>query len=865
MACIKSPSPIPALSFLFVLFLFSSPASGEMTTDGTMGRAQTISGPRYDITEDHGRQSGNNLFHSFHTFNVMENENAVFSGPENIQNVIARVTGGNNSFIDGKLSCTIPDSDLYLLNPAGVIFGKNASLDIQGSFHISTSDYLRMGDAYFHAGPVESELLSSAPPSAFGFLDNTPASIVLKSGAPQEEEASGPELSISQGRTISIIGGNIVIGESTSVSAPAGRIFMAAVKSPGEVTFGEDGLQVSSQQGGDVSLLNNSRLDVSGDPAGNIYIHGSNVSLEHATIRSENYSSENEEKILPPDNAFPDASDGIKEDVPPPDNTEAIIPDLPISTEEEDIPYDFDLLPWQIGIRAGHLLLREGSSINSGTSGSGWAGSIGIWADGSIRLEDKSDISTGSRGEGLAGFIFMDTPELFLSNGAGITSESASPGAGGNAGTIELINCDFLRMEKESVISTTTWGEGFAGGVLMDAGHILLSENASISSSSQSTGQGGDAGYLQIIGAERIEIRGDSTITTSSRGGGSAGAIYIETEALELENGGSISSTSVLGNGYLTEPVLPPELDFNDGVFAEESYYPGYIDIFASDHIIMTHRSSINTSTSGTEVAGDIGIYTERLEMNEGSSLISSSSAAVNGGSAGTILVQADDTITLAKGSSVVTEAESSGMGLIQMVAEKLVEMEASRVATDVRSGKGPSGNVQIESSRVVTNQTEISAKADEGAGGNILIISDLYLASSDSIITASSRLGINGEVYIDSMEPNLSLDIPLLPSSFLELSDWVKTPCHTRSGEKISSFVVHPMDSAPWNPGDWQASPLPMPAISEGEPSMDTSLPEFRENPPGGTWEGEEPCPCAPDSSHIFSENPCRISMDLY
>lgn len=77
-----------------------------------------------------------NLFHSFQEFNVSEGRGAYFFSPSaNIQNILARVTGNNPSEILGRLG-TFGSSNpnLFLINPNGIVFGKNASLDVQGSF-----------------------------------------------------------------------------------------------------------------------------------------------------------------------------------------------------------------------------------------------------------------------------------------------------------------------------------------------------------------------------------------------------------------------------------------------------------------------------------------------------------------------------------------------------------------------------------------------------------------------------------------------------------------------------------------------------------------------------------------------------------
>jgi len=91
------------------------------------------------------------------------------------------VTGGSASWIDGRLGNTIPGADLYMLNPAGLIFGPNASLDLSGSFHVSTADYLRLGENdRFYSTPHANDLLALAAPSAFGFLDNDVSPITIE-------------------------------------------------------------------------------------------------------------------------------------------------------------------------------------------------------------------------------------------------------------------------------------------------------------------------------------------------------------------------------------------------------------------------------------------------------------------------------------------------------------------------------------------------------------------------------------------------------------------------------------------------------------------------------------------------------------
>ncbi|MBE9563141.1 MAG: filamentous hemagglutinin N-terminal domain-containing protein, partial [Proteobacteria bacterium] len=109
--------------------------NAEIITDGTLGQNINLSGPDFQVTSDLGQQHGGNLFHSFQDFNLNNLESATFSGPNSVHNILSRVTGGNPSNIDGLIRSTIPNADFYFLNPYGVMFGPNARLDVQGSFH----------------------------------------------------------------------------------------------------------------------------------------------------------------------------------------------------------------------------------------------------------------------------------------------------------------------------------------------------------------------------------------------------------------------------------------------------------------------------------------------------------------------------------------------------------------------------------------------------------------------------------------------------------------------------------------------------------------------------------------------------------
>ena len=129
-----------------VALVLRAEANAQIVLDGSVGPAGTLSGPDFAIGAELGTTLGPNLFHSFSDFNILTGESATFSGPDAIDNVVSRVTGGSVSTIDGLLRSTIAGADFYLVNPSGILFGANAALDVDGSFHASTADHMRLSD-----------------------------------------------------------------------------------------------------------------------------------------------------------------------------------------------------------------------------------------------------------------------------------------------------------------------------------------------------------------------------------------------------------------------------------------------------------------------------------------------------------------------------------------------------------------------------------------------------------------------------------------------------------------------------------------------------------------------------------------------
>src|SRR6476469_8823095 len=154
---------------------------------GTHINAAAIPPPgkvQYDITG--GTRAGTNLFHSFGNFGVPNNNIANFLNESgaSTSNILGRVTGGNPSNVFGTIQTTgFGNANLFLMNPAGFLFGPNATVNVGGMVSFTSADYLRLADGVrINAIPnaAADALLSAAPVVAFGFLGSNPGAITVQ-------------------------------------------------------------------------------------------------------------------------------------------------------------------------------------------------------------------------------------------------------------------------------------------------------------------------------------------------------------------------------------------------------------------------------------------------------------------------------------------------------------------------------------------------------------------------------------------------------------------------------------------------------------------------------------------------------------
>ena len=213
-----------AATVLTLIASYSRPAFADSVVpadDGSTGSVVNVEGGRYTITGGQYSSDGDNLFHGLEQFNLNVDEIADFISTVGTDNIITFINGGNASYLNGLIQVAGGDSNLYLINPSGVLFGENASLNLPANFIVTTADSIGFGDQWLDVLASDSSSNNYdafvGQPSAFVFTPTAPGAILNEA-----------DLLLNPGTQLMLIGGTVI--NTGGLTSRDGTVTIAAIE-----------------------------------------------------------------------------------------------------------------------------------------------------------------------------------------------------------------------------------------------------------------------------------------------------------------------------------------------------------------------------------------------------------------------------------------------------------------------------------------------------------------------------------------------------------------------------------------------------------------------------------------------------------
>ncbi len=524
-----------------------------------------------------------------------------------------------------------------------------------------------------------------------------------------------------------------------------------------------------------------------------------------------------------------------------------------------------------IRISTGWLIAANGALLNTSTFGQGNAGDIFIEARDAVSFtgtsrDDQFPSSAfsgvGRTGNGDGGDIHIRTEVLSATNGTQLITTTFGQGS---AGDIIITARDRIFLDYAAIFSTVGFpdagiGNGDGGDIHITTGALSVTNSGQLSTST--FGQG-DAGNIIIEALDSVSFTGigrDSRLATAAfsivgeTGNGNGGDIHLSTNTLSVADGGRLTvSTNGQGNAGniqidARDSVLLDGVNnktgFVSGLFSstiEEAEGRGGTITVNTDSFRIINGAVVDAQTFGTFRGGDVAINTRNLSLNNRAQISASSQGT---GQAGGVAITATEAVTLTN-SGITTSAEQASGGAIAITTESL-SLNRGRItaATGTSGAQGAAnitlqgldlllmgneslisanalnqangGNVAIDSTLIVatppTGQrgSDITANAFEGNGGRVTINTQGLFGiefrpelTPDNDITVSSIFGLSGEFALNSPDIDPSRGLYQLPTNLIDASQQIDRRCTPGEEARNSSFTITGRGGLPPSPND--------------------------------------------------------------
>lgn len=802
--------------------------SAQVIPDGTLPNNSIVTPDGNTTVITGGTTTGSYLFHSFEQFSLSTGNTAFFNNGLTISNIITRVTGGSISNIDGIIRAN-GTANLFLLNPNGIVFGPNASLNIGGSFLGTTASRITFADGseFSATSPNAPPLLTVNVPIGLQF-DSSAGSIQVQgpgNGVVPDPETLLPNrdarpvgLQVNPGKTLALLGGEVAI-TGGNITAEAGRVELWSV-SNGELSVNIDGsnLQVNHQPGTefkDINFTQAASIDISGNRSGEIQMQGRQIRFaDGSLILALNQGNQDGGNIA------------IR-------GTESV--ELTGISPENFVPSSFlaEVTPESTGsgsnlsIETGRLVATDGGQVSTLTFGFGNAGDLTIKANsveviGVSNLTGPSGFFSSSLDQGNGGNLIIESDRLLLTDGAQVASDTLGPGNAGSvrvrANIVEITGeSSFAPSSLSNLVQETPTATGTGGNLTIEADRLIVTNGGQIASATLGFGNAGNltikANHIEVIG-EAASGQSTSNLTSSAQGQGNGGNFTIETNSLRVADGGQIAaSTGGPGNaGNL-------RLDAQEIELVGRSSDRTRSGLFASAILFQSPDSSPDSENAiqGGN-GGDIEITTDKLTVRDGATISvsnfpsSSASAALPGtGAAGNIRINAGSRVLLDNEGLITADTQQGNNANIIVNAQDIQLRRGSRITTN-STQLADGGNITLTMDNLVgLENSDITANAEVLDGGKVIINAEALFGiafrqevTPDSDITATGGSeGVAGTVEINTPDVDPAAGLIELSGSVIDVTALVGKDLCSPEILANSSFTITGRGGIPPTPMD--------------------------------------------------------------
>ncbi|MBD2127269.1 CHAT domain-containing protein [Microcoleus sp. ZQ-A2] len=664
--------------------------------DGT-GTQVTPDGNRFDIQGGTLSHNGTNLFHSFTQFGLNSQQIANFLSNDSIQNILARVIGGDPSVINGLIQVTGGPSNLFLMNPAGIVFGTGASLNVPASFTATTATGIGFaGDKWFNAVGENDYQTLIGTPSLFAF-DNKQLGVIVNGG----------NLVVGEGQNLTLLGGNVV--NTGSLKAASGSIMIAAVQNEGLVRISQSGhllsleiqppratdgqqLAISPQ---DLPMLltgtaGNVETGLKVSPTGTVQLSSSGVTIPYeagTTIVSGTLD------VSPP--PTPPYQGGAQEGISP------------------SYPGGVGGNVYLLGDKVGLL----GANINaSGTNGGGtvliggdFQGQGNVPNSLETFVSSDSAVSADALLSGDGGKIIAFSDRTASIHGI-LTARGGT--VSGNGGLIETSGKQFLNLTS---IPNASAFNGFGGTWLIDPTNITIAN-----------GGGGAIGTntVDVANINTALNTGTNVTITTDIGGTEEGNITQNAGALINKTAGGdatltfLAANNIILNGGIS--ASSGRLNVNINADADDS---GVGALRITNAAINTNGGNVTGIGRGSPAAGD-GIFLNNSDINAGGGNVELTGTGGDGSSGNYRGIFFDNSVVETSGTGSITLTGTGGDGTtfnrgILIDQSSIVRAVDGNIAMFGTGGNGTSFNNNGFDIAGVVETTGTGTISLTGTGGN--------------------------------------------------------------------------------------------------------------------------------------------------